>query len=149
LFVEPTDDDIRAVLEATKLDVLQVHAAQERTAEIRTRFGLPVWRAIGIGTAEDLPRDAGGIDGFVLDAQPPKGATRPGGNALAFDWALLRGWHAPVPWLLAGGLNPGNVAAAVAATGATAVDVSSGVERAKGVKDPAMIRAFIKAAKAA
>jgi len=97
----------------------------------------------------DLPAEAGAADRFVLEAKPPAAATRPGGNATAFDWSLLRGWRAPAPWLLAGGLTPATVAAAIRATGAAAVDVSSGVEQAPGVKDPALIRAFIAAARAA
>ena len=78
----------------------------------------------------------GGADALLLDAKPPKDATRPGGNALAFDWGIMRGWAAPGPWLLAGGLTAGNVAEAMRVTGAPAVDVSSGVESAPGVKDP-------------
>jgi phosphoribosylanthranilate isomerase len=96
-----------------------------------------------------LPRGAAGADALVIEAKPPRDATRPGGNAAAFDWALLRGWQAPAPWLLAGGLTPHNVAAAIAATGAPAVDVSSGVEREIGVKDPDLVYAFLLAARAA
>jgi len=88
------------------------------------------------------------VDGLVIESKPPPGATRPGGNAMALDWSLTAGWQAPVPWLLAGGLRPDNVAAAIRASGATAVDVSSGVERDRGVKDPALIRAFVRAARA-
>ena len=84
---------------------------------------------------------------FLLDAKPPPGASLPGGNAASFDWALLAGRAIPRPWLLAGGLTPDNVADAIAQSGAPGVDVSSGVERARGVKDPARIRAFIQAAR--
>jgi len=84
-----------------------------------------------------------------LDAKAPPGSTLPGGNGGAFDWSVLRGCPAPVPWLLAGGLTPGNVAEAIRVSGAPAVDVSSGVESARGVKDPALIRAFIAAAHSA
>ena len=80
---------------------------------------------------------------LVMEARPPPEATRPGGNAVRFDWSLLRGWTAPVPWILAGGLTVDNVAEAIRISGAQAVDVSSGVERTRGVKDPALIRAFI------
>ena len=125
--------------------MLQVVAPAERVAELRVRFGRPVWRAVGIRARTDLPDSLAGADALLLDAKPPTGATRPGGNAVAFDWAMLQGWHSPGPWLLAGGLHPDNVAAAIAATGAPAVDVSSGVERAPGVKDPALIEAFIRA----
>jgi phosphoribosylanthranilate isomerase len=101
-----------------------------------------------VAAAADLPAAAEGVDGFVIEARPPEGATRPGGNAAAFDWSILRGWRAPLPWLLAGGLTPANVAEAIRATGAPAVDVSSGVERESGKKDPELIRAFVAAARA-
>lgn len=150
LFVAPEDDAIAAVLAVLPLDVLQLHAVTpDRAAAIRRRFDLPVWRAVGVATAADLPRTPEVVDALLLDAKPPSGADLPGGNARAFDWSLLRGWTAPMPWLLAGGLTPGNVAGAVRETGATAVDVSSGVERERGVKDPALIRAFVRAARGA
>jgi phosphoribosylanthranilate isomerase len=149
LFVKPEDAEIAAVLAAVKLDVLQVYVDAPRAAAIRARFGLPVWRAVGVSAATDLPRDPGGVDGFVIEAKAPPGATRPGGNAVTFDWSILAGWHAPAPWLLAGGLGPDNVAEAIRATGATAVDVASGVEREKGIKDPALVAAFARAARGA
>jgi phosphoribosylanthranilate isomerase len=149
LFVDPTDDAVAETLAVIPLDVLQVVAPAERVAQLRARFGLPVWRAVGVRTAADLPADLAGADAVLLDAKPPPGATRPGGNAVSFDWAMLAGWHPPGPWVLAGGLHPGNVAAAIAATGAPVVDVSSGVERAPGLKDPALIEAFLQAARAA
>ncbi len=145
LFVDPSDDDVALVLAALPLDVLQVHAGAGRAAALRTRFGVPVWHVIGVGTAADLPTSAPGMDGLLLDAKAPPGATRPGGNALSFDWSILHGWAAPLPWLLAGGLTPGNVADAVRVSGASAVDVSSGVESTRGVKDVALIRAFVQA----
>ena len=148
LFVEPTDADIEAVLREVRLDALQVYAAAPRIAELHARFGLPIWRALGVGTASDLPTEAGGAARLVLEARPPEGATRPGGNAEPFDWSLLRGWKAPAPWVLAGGLTVATVAQAIRDTGTSAVDVSSGVESAPGVKDPALIRAFIAAARA-
>ena len=147
LFVDPRDDDVAQVLAAVSLDVLQVHADAERAAALRSRFGVPVWHVVGVGTAADLPASAPGVDGLLLDAKPPPGATRPGGNALVFDWSILRGWAAPLPWLLAGGLTPGNVAEAARVSGAPAVDVSSGVERTRGVKDAELIRAFVQAVK--
>jgi phosphoribosylanthranilate isomerase len=149
LFVAPEADEIAAVLAAMKLDVLQLYVPAARAATLRTRFGLPVWRAVGVSARTDLPHDAGGADRLLIEAKAPAAASRPGGNAVAFDWSLLSGWTAPCPWVLAGGLTPDNVAAAIRATGAPAVDVSSGVERAPGVKDPALIRAFIAAARAA
>ena len=148
LFVAPTDADVADVLAAVKLDVLQLYADAPRAAALRARFGLPVWRAVGVTDAADLPSEAAGADAFVVEPKPPPGATRPGGNAVALDWSLPAGWRAPAPWLLAGGLTPKNVAAAIRASGAEAVDVSSGVERSRGVKDPALIRAFVAAARA-
>ncbi len=147
LFVAPADAEIEAVLAALPLDVLQLHRVDPaRAAALRTRFARPVWRAVEIATAADLPNTAPGIDALLLDAKPPENATRPGGNARRFDWSVLAGWQAPAPWLLAGGLTPANVAAAILATAAEAVDVSSGVESAPGVKDAALIRAFVAAA---
>lgn len=147
LFVDPSDADVAATLDTVALDALQVYADAGRAAALRARFGRPVWRPVGIRSAADLPRRADRVDGFLLEAEPPKDATQPGGNAQLFDWSVLRGWTSPLPWLLAGGLTPGNVRQAVAASGALAVDVSSGVERSRGVKDSALIRAFIEAAK--
>lgn len=147
LFVNPTADQIAATLDVIRLDVLQLYGAD--VAALRTRFGLPVWCAVGVDSPTDLPTDSRGADRLLIEAKPPPDATRPGGNAVSFDWTLLRGWKSPVPWVLAGGLTPANVAAAIRETGARAVDVSSGVEKAKGVKDPALIRAFIANARAA
>ncbi len=149
LFVEPADAAIEDALRFVKLDVLQIYAGADRAAAVRARFGIDVWRAVGVGRPDDLPRAAAGVDGWLIEAKAPPGATRPGGNAVAFDWSLTAGWPAPLPWLLAGGLDPANVAAAVRASGACAVDVSSGVERERGVKDAALVRGFIAAARAA
>jgi len=142
LFVDPVEAVIAGTLDTVRLDILQLYGPCDAAA-LRARFGVAVWRAVGIASAADLPHDAGGADALLLEAKAPPSATRPGGNAITFDWSLLRGWDAPAPWVLAGGLTPDNVADAVRATGATAVDVSSGVERVRGVKDPALIRAFI------
>ena len=147
LFVEPTMDAIAGVLRTVKLDILQIYGAEDAFAAIKARCGLPVWRPVGVSTAADLPNDPLGADRLLIEAKPPAGANRPGGNAAIFDWAVLHGWSAPAPWMLAGGLTPGNVATAIRQTGADAVDVSSGVESRTGVKDPALIRAFIAAAK--
>ncbi|GAC1341116.1 MAG: phosphoribosylanthranilate isomerase [Acetobacteraceae bacterium] len=148
LFVEPEDAAVAATLASVRLDVLQVYASVERAAALRARFGLPVWHAVGVGSRADLPVAAAGVDGLVVEAKAPAGADRPGGNAVAFDWAVLRGWQAPVPWLLAGGLMAGTVREAIRVSGAAAVDVSSGVERAPGVKDAGLIAAFVAAARA-
>jgi phosphoribosylanthranilate isomerase len=147
LFVDPTEAMIATALASVRLDILQIYGAIDRLATIKQRFGLPIWRAAGISSAADLPTAALGGDRLLLEAKPPAGADRPGGNATIFDWGLLRGWTAPAPWILAGGLAPSNVATAIRQTGARAVDVSSGVETRKGAKDPALIRAFIAAAK--
>ncbi len=149
LFVDPDDALVSEAIDTGRLDILQVVAPAARVAELGGRFGRRVWRAVGVHAATDLPDGLEGADALLLDARPPKGATRPGGNAVQFDWTLLRGWAAPGPWLLAGGLTPSNVADAIRTTGAPAVDVSSGVESAPGQKDPALIEAFLKAARAA
>ena len=149
LFVSPTEAEVAAALAAVSLDVLQVYADAATCRALRARFGIKLWRAVGVASAADLPRNDEGLDGFVIEAKPPSEATRPGGNGAVLDWALLAGWRAPAPWLLAGGLTPDNVAAAIAASHAPGVDVSSGVEDAPGCKSPALIRAFTAAAKAA
>jgi phosphoribosylanthranilate isomerase len=149
LFVEPTVEAIGNVLAHVRLDALQIYGAVDVLAAIRTEFGLPVWRAIGISGPSDLPPTVQPADRLVLEAKAPAGASRPGGNATTFDWSVLSGWTAPGPWMLAGGLTPETVATAVRQTAAPAVDVSSGVERSKGVKDAALIRAFIAAARGA
>ena len=148
LFVDPSDEAVAEVIAVVHPDILQVYAPQPRAAELRIRFGLPVWRAMGVSAAADLPISADGVDALLIEAKPPKDATRPGGNALAFDWSILHGWTPGFDWILAGGLHPDNVAEAIRISAAPMVDVSSGVESAPGVKDPARIRAFIKAARA-
>jgi phosphoribosylanthranilate isomerase len=142
LFVDPTPKVIAATLDVVRLDILQIYGAPGLIGLI-ARFGLPVWHALGVADATDLPSASNGADMLVMEAKPPPGATRPGGNAVRFDWSLLRGWTAPAPWILAGGLTVENVVEAVTTTGAHAVDVSSGVEATRGMKDPALIRAFI------
>jgi len=149
LFVAPEEPEIAAALAALHLDALQLYVPPERAASLRVRFNLPVWRPVGVSTQADLPQTPAGADVLLIETKPPANASRPGGNALTFDWSLLSGWTAPCPWALAGGLTPNNVAAAIRATGAPIVDVSSGVERAPGVKDPALIKTFIAAARAA
>jgi phosphoribosylanthranilate isomerase len=148
LFVRPDEADIAAVLAELPLDVVQIYGSVD-AARLRARFGIQVWRAIGVAHGSDLPRGMAAADALLLDAKPPGDATRPGGNAVAFDWHALAGWKAPGPWLLAGGLTVANVAAAVRVAGASAVDVSSGVETTPGQKDPETIRAFVRAAREA
>lgn len=151
LLLDPGDDAIDAIL-ALGFRTLQLHGAEtpERLAAVKTRTGAEVWKALGVATEADLAYAATftAADRLLIDAKPPSDATRTGGHGETFDWSILDGWAAPKPWLLAGGLTPENAAAAIAATNAPALDVSSGVETAPGVKDAALIKAFIEAAKA-
>jgi len=133
------------------LDILQLHGSETpgRVAEVKARYGLPVMKAVGVSTAGDVERIAdfeGVADQVLVDAKPPKGADRPGGNAASFDWSLIAGRRWAGPWMLAGGLTPENAAEAIRATGARQLDVSSGVESVAGVKDEDLIRAFLRAA---
>jgi len=148
LFVDPSDDEIAAALGSVPLDALQLYALPARVAEVAARFPVAIWRAVGVSSVADLPVLADAA-AFVIEAKPPPGSARPGGNATTIDWAMLQSWHAPAPWLLAGGLTPDNVADAIRASDATAVDVSSGVERETGRKHPALVAAFIQAARTA
>ncbi|HEY8578680.1 MAG TPA: phosphoribosylanthranilate isomerase, partial [Beijerinckiaceae bacterium] len=148
LSVDADDATLDALTEAARPDALQLHGRESpaRVLEIKRRFGLPVMKAIHVSTRDDLAAVAayeGAADSLVFDARPPKGATLPGGNGAAFDWTLLAGVDTRLPWMLSGGLNPDNVAEALRVTGAAALDVSSGVERAPGEKDPDLIRLFI------
>jgi phosphoribosylanthranilate isomerase len=147
LFVGATDENIGTVLADIKLDILQLYDPPGRVAEIALGFGLPVWRSVSVAPGDALPEHSGAASALLVEPPPPPGAIRPGGNAVALDWRLLQGWRPNFPWLLAGGLNPGNVRTAIATSGATAVDVSSGVETAPGQKSSSLIRALIGAAK--
>jgi len=154
LFVDAGDALIDSVLAEVPLDFLQLHGAEslERMAELRSRHGLPLIKALGVADEGDLPALAeyGRVaDMLLVDAKPPRGAVLPGGNGLAFDWRLIAGRRWPCPWMLAGGLTAENVALAVQLTGARQVDVSSGVESAPGVKDAGKIAAFVAAAQRA
>lgn len=151
LTVDADDDAIAAILAEAPVRMLQAHGKEspERVAALRQRFGLPVMKAIGIAEAGDVARahDYEAVaDLLLLDAKAPKKGL-PGGNGLAFDWGLIanEGWSRP--WFLAGGLTPDNVAEAIRISGARAVDVSSGVEQAPGVKDIGLIAAFLAAAR--
>lgn len=153
LFVDADDRLFNQVLTRVRLDILQLHGKEPpaRVEELRATWGLPAMKAIGVSTAPDLENANAYLDvadRLMFDAKPPPGATRPGGNAVAFDWTLLAGHKWKLPWMLAGGLTPRNVARAIRLSGARAVDVSSGVEKSPGVKDPKKIRTFIRAAKA-
>ena len=151
LVVNADDAEIDDILKHVPLDILQLHGAETpaRVAEIRARIGLPVMKAIGVADEGDIEKIADFetvADQILVDAKPPKNADLPGGNGLSFDWRLIAGRKWLRPWMLAGGLTPENVAEAIRLTGAPQVDVSSGVESAPGVKDPALIKAFIEAA---
>ncbi len=153
LTVNATDAELDAITGAVPLDMLQLHGGESpaRVAAVKARYGLPVMKAVGVADRADLAAldDYQLVaDQILVDAKPPKGAALPGGNGLAFDWTLMLGRVWRRPWMLAGGLTPENVALAVRSTNARQVDVSSGVEVAPGVKDEALIRAFIAAARA-
>ena len=148
LFVNPTDDEIAAALDSLALSALQLYAEPARIGAVRARFDIPVWRAVGVSGAGDLPEGAGAASCLVVEPKPPPGADRPGGNAVTMDWSMLAGWEPGAPWLLAGGLTQGNVGAAILQSGAGAVDVSSGVESAPGVKEPSLIAGFVAQARA-
>jgi phosphoribosylanthranilate isomerase len=138
--------------ETVPLDMIQLHGKEtpERVAEVRARYGLPVIKAIGIATSDDTKQiDIYGqvADQLLVDAKAPKDSVLPGGNGLAFDWQLINRKFWPKPWMLAGGLTHENGGLAVQMTGARQVDTASGVESAPGVKDAALMRAFITAAR--
>ncbi|MES2473427.1 MAG: phosphoribosylanthranilate isomerase, partial [Pseudomonadota bacterium] len=146
------DAGIESVVKTVRPDFLQLHGHEsvQRTAEIRARFDVAVIKALPVAEASDFDVVAAYekyADMLMFDARPPKGADRAGGHGAAFDWKLLAGRSFTKPWFLAGGLNPDNVARAVELSGATLVDVSSGVESAPGVKDAARIADFVTAAK--
>jgi phosphoribosylanthranilate isomerase len=154
LTVNATDDTLRDIVAALQPDMLQLHGTEppERVAVVRSRFGLPVMKALPIAERRDLSpirMYAKVADWLIFDARAPKKATRPGGLGKPFNWTLLKGVNPGIPYMLSGGLDASNVAAALRITRAPGVDVSSGVERAPGKKDPNKIRAFIRAARAA
>ena len=152
LMVNPPDHEIDSILQDTSLGMIQLHGTEppERVRGIGEDFGIPVMKAVGLEDESDL----GAIDDYsrvadqlLIDAKAAPGASRPGGSGVSFDWALVKDRKWKLPWLLAGGLDAGNVAAAIRATRASQVDVSTGVESAPGKKDRSKIAEFIKAAK--
>lgn len=149
LFVDAGDDELHHAIGIVRPDFLQLHGCEtpERAAAIHSRFGVPVVKAVPVADADDLKNIRAYEDVADMLLFDAKGVT-PGGNGAAFDWQLLRGRSFMRPWFLAGGLNAGNVARAIQATGAQGVDVSSGVETAPGVKDARMIREFVSEARA-
>lgn len=153
VFVDPDDALLDAAIAAGRLDTVQLHnSAPARIAAIKARHRVKVWAAIAVRTGADIARadaDAGAADLILFDAKTPEGAALPGGMGVRFDWALLQGARHARPWALSGGLTADNVGTAMAQTGATLVDTSSGVESAPGVKDVAKIAAFLKVVAAA
>src|SRR6476619_2450322 len=153
LAVDADDATLANIVEALEPDILQLHGRETvaRLRDIKQTFGLQVMKAIAVETAADLaslPGYAAVADRVLFDARAPKEATRPGGLGAVFDWHVLESVDLKLPFMVSGGLNAENVAEAVRVTRAGGVDVSSGVERAPGIKDPEMIRAFIRAARA-
>lgn len=154
LTVDADDAALEDIVVSVRPDVLQLQGSEmvERVAQIRARFGTPTMRAIGIreaGDVAEMRRFLAVSDRIMADAKPPAGATRPGGNGLTFDWRIVADLDPPIPFVLSGGLHPGNVAEAIRRVRPAGVDVSSGVESAPGVKDLAKIRAFVGAAREA
>ena len=153
LFVDADADAIATTADRAGLDIVQLHGGEtpEQARQLRHRTGRPVMKALGIASSDDLVdagRWAGAADMVLLDAKPPRADALTGGNGRSFDWRLLEGLALPLPWMLAGGLSTGNLAEAIVRSGATRVDVSSGVESAPGVKDPALIAEFLARARA-
>lgn len=151
---DPTSRFEAVIKELNEVHTVQLHGGETPEEVAVFRRVVPrvkIVKAIGVATADDLKQvDAfRAADGFLLDAKPPKGADRQGGFGQPFDWSILRGFDPGRPWVLAGGLTPDNVAEAIRVSGATAVDVATGVEASPGVKDPEKMRAFVKAAKGA
>lgn len=153
LTVDADDATLENIVDAVSPDILQLHGHESvaRLRDIKQRFGRPVMKVVPVATSADLavlPGYAAVADRILFDARPPKEATRPGGLGAPFDWHLLQNLELALPYMVSGGLNAQNLAEAVRITRAGGVDVSSGVESAPGVKDPEMIKAFIRAARA-
>jgi phosphoribosylanthranilate isomerase len=145
---DPSDEVLAAAVSAAKPDYVQLHGAEspDRVAAIRDRYGVAIIKAIAVAEAGDLDQVAkyeGSADMFLFDAKAPAAADREGGHGMAFDWQILRGRTFPRPWLLAGGLNPQNVARAIRSSQAPGVDVSSGVEISPGHKSADLIAQFV------
>jgi phosphoribosylanthranilate isomerase len=154
LTVDADEAFLQSVVEALHPDIMQLHGSESaaQIAAIRRKFGLPVMKAVPIAVKDDLARIgayAGVVDRLLFDACPPRDATRPGGLGNTFDWHLLKNVRPGVPFMLSGGLDATNIGEALRITRATGIDVSSGVERAPGVKDVDKIIAFVRAARSA
>ncbi|WP_310621967.1 phosphoribosylanthranilate isomerase [Flexibacterium corallicola] len=151
LTVNMENSDLEQVVEACSPDLIQLHGSEtkERAKEVRALFNIPVMKAFGIAEKSDLDSALGyedSIDRFLFDAKPPKDADLPGGNGVSFDWNILNNLELEKPWMLSGGLNPENVRNALVLSGALGVDVSSGVESQKGLKDIELIKTFVREA---
>jgi phosphoribosylanthranilate isomerase len=152
--VDPDDALLDRIMAILAPDLIQLHGRESpaRAAQVRARTGAEVIKVLHVSEAGDLDAAAayeGAAEHLMFEARPPKGADRPGGHGAAFDWTILAGRSFARPWFLAGGLDPWNVGEAVRTSGAPLVDVSSGVERGPGVKDPALISAFLEAVRRA
>ena len=147
--VDADDAYLDQIVAATNPDILQLHGkeSRQRVEEIKARYNLPIMKAIAVRTRDDLEKAKDYLDVadmFLFDAKPPEGSDLPGGNGVAFDWEIMDHWDIDVPYMLSGGLDAGNVHDALQHSGANAVDVSSGVERAPGQKDLHLIQDFLK-----
>jgi phosphoribosylanthranilate isomerase len=152
--VDADNDDLDEIVAALNPDILQLHGGEspERVLTVKAIYGLPVMKALSIREISDLVRIdpyVGIVDRFLFDAKPPAGSELPGGNGVSFDWRLLESLDGSVDYMLSGGLNAMNIGDALALTGARAVDISSGVERAPGVKDLKLMDAFFDAVRRA
>lgn len=154
LMVDPSDAEVDRVAQILAPDLIQLHGAETpaRARAIGERAGVGIIKALPVAEASDLAAAAdfdGLVEHLMFDTKPAKDADRPGGGGRAFDWSLMAGRRFQRPWFLAGGLDPWNLAEALRQSGAPMVDVSSGVERGPGLKDPALIAAFLDAARRA
>jgi len=145
--VDADNDDLDDIVALLRPDMLQLHGHEspDRVLAIKAVYGLPVIKVISIREGDDLKKIApyiGIADSFLFEAKPPAGSELPGGNGVSFDWTLLRALDGDIDYMLSGGLNKGNIGEALRETGARAIDMSSGVESAPGVKDVAMIDEF-------
>ncbi len=152
--VDADDAMLDAIVEAMQPDILQLHGAEtpQRVAAVKQRYGLPVMKAFSISEAADLAKIepfTGIADRFLFDAKPPKGSQLPGGNGVSFDWRLLAALDRSVDYMLSGGLNAANIGDALRLSNPPGIDISSGVERAPGIKDTALIADFFKAVRSA
>ncbi|MDG4905291.1 phosphoribosylanthranilate isomerase [Mesorhizobium sp. WSM4898] len=152
--VDADDDFLDDIVARMQPDMLQLHGSETpvQVAELKTRYGLPVMKVLSVSEAADLERIkpyVGVADRLMFDAKPPKGSQLPGGNGVAFDWRILAGLDAGLDYMLSGGLNAANVGDALRLANPPGIDISSGVESAPGVKEPALIEQFFRAVRAA